>query len=170
VLEARPLRAAFVEARDVHGRRLTVTQPTNASFLSPVLFFPQRVELAGTALAADAFSAPAAHRQVKAFFVPRGALAAAAAHGIGGDAVLLSVQADDGRAMPGGIGFAAEGREVALGGLRLRIALGTYPSLVVSAIPYPPALWAGAALMVLGFLYALTSGRSRGPETNPSPG
>ena len=159
LLQLQPKRAAFVEARDLRGRRLTVTQPTNPSFLSPVLFFPQGVVLAGVPLAADAFSAPAMHRQVKAFFVPRGALPAAAARGIEGDAVLLSVQGEDGRPEPGGIGFALDRREVELGGLRVRVAIGTYPALVISAVPYPPALWAGAVLLAIGLVYALAGVR-----------
>jgi hypothetical protein len=154
-LETQPKLAAYVEARDPSGGHLTVTQPTNAAFLSPVLFFPQRVTIAGRSLQADAFSVPAAHRAIKVFYFPKDAAGPGAGmHGVAGPAVLFAVDDDNGRLVPGGIGFAAGGREVTLGGLRLRAALGTYPVLVISAVPLPLAVGIGFALLAFGLAYA----------------
>jgi hypothetical protein len=168
--------AAYVEARDASGAHLTVTQPTNAAFLSPVLFFPQRVTIAGRSLQADAFSVPAAHRAIKVFYFPKDAAAPGAAmHGVSGPAVLFAVDDDNGRLVPGGIGFAAAGHEVLLGGLRLRATLGTYPALVISAVPLPLAIGIGFALVAFGLAYAAVarpgtrsvSGASGNPPVKP---
>ena len=146
--------AVYVEARDVHGNHLTITQPTNPAFLSPVMLFPTSVPLAGRDRPVDAFAVPPAHRQVKIFYLAAGSLPGAM-HGTStGAAVLFAVDDDNGRPIPGGIGFAASGREVTLGGLRLRASAGAYPALEVSAVPLPLALWFGAAFLVAGLAYA----------------
>ena len=155
-----PKRAAFVEARDGGGGRLTVTQPTNTAFLSPILFFPSTVAIAGHVEPADSFAVPAAHRQVRAIVFDRLAGAHAVGHG-DRPTVLFAVDDDAGRPVPGGIGFAADGRDVVLGGLRLRATLGTYPALVVSAVPYPLAVAAGLALALGGAVGALVAARRR---------
>ena len=41
VVFAQPRPAAYVVARDASGNRMTVTQPANAAFLSPVILFRQ---------------------------------------------------------------------------------------------------------------------------------
>lgn len=154
-LETQPQIAAYVEARDASGAHLTITQPTNSAFLSPVLFFPQHVTIAGKSLAADAFATPAQRKSVKVFYFPKDAAGPAAAlHGVEGPAVLFAVDDDGGKLVPGGIGFAPSGKEVTLGGLRLRATLGTYPSLVISSVPYPLAVAIGLALLLGGLAYA----------------
>ncbi len=155
--------AAYVEARDGRGAHLTITQPTNAAFLSPVLLFPQQVPLAGTVLPADAFATPALHLQIQAFYFSKAAASVAArVHGLAGrEAVLFAVDGDDGQPVPGGIGFAASGQGVELGGVHLRPTLGTYPALVISAVPYPPAAWLGAALFFGGIGYGFLRGSAR---------
>jgi len=156
-VELVPRTAAYIDVRTLAGEHLTITQPTNAAFLSPVLLFAQQVAIAGKTMPADAFAIPARHRQVKAFYFATGSPgAAASAHGQLGSApsVLFAVDDDDGRLVPGGIGFAPSGRSVALGGLRLRATLGTYPAIAVSAVPLPPALWLGTLLALGGFGYA----------------
>ncbi|GAC1493273.1 MAG: hypothetical protein NVS1B2_07790 [Vulcanimicrobiaceae bacterium] len=153
VVEVAPKIAAYVEARTRGGEHLTVTQPTNAAFLSPVLLFAQQVAIAGKTLPADAFAIPARHRQVKAFYFPAGASpTAASGHAAqnGSPSVLFAVDDDDGRLIAGGIGFATSGATVELGGLRLRATLGTYPALAVSAVPLPLALWLGIGLVAVG--------------------
>ena len=153
--------AAYVEARDAGGRRLTITQPANSAFLSPVLLFPQRVTVAGRELPADAFATPALHRQIKAFYFSKDA-AASTQHGLGGkEAVLLAVDDDAGRLEPGGIGFVTSGADAPIGGVRFHVAIGTYPALVVSAVPFPPALWLGGALVLAGLAYTLLVPRPR---------
>jgi hypothetical protein len=154
-LETSPHIAAYVEARDLQGRHLTVTQPTNAAFLSPILLFASSVAIMGKDLPADGFAVPAQHRAVKVFFIKRGSAMAAQLHGAGGgDAVLFAVDDDTGHPIPGGIGFAASGMTVELGGLRLQATLGTYPELVVSAAPWPWALWLGLLAFIGGLVYA----------------
>ncbi len=159
VVEAVPKPAAYVEARDPAGAHLTITQPTNPSFLSPVLLFPQEVPLVNAVLPADAFATPALHRQIKAFYFSKAASVAARTHGFAGrEALLFAVDDDAGKLIPGGIGFAANGQGVDLGGVRLRPTLGTYPALVISAVPYPPALWLGAVLFLGGLAYGFFRG------------
>jgi hypothetical protein len=155
VLELRPQLAAYIEARDDRGRHLTVTQPTNAAFLSPILLFQGTVPIAGQTLPADGFATPAVHRQIKAFYFSKTATAAAKAHGFAGkEAVLFAVDDDQDQLVPGGIGFGESGSVVSLGGLRLLATLGTYPALVVSAVPYPPAVWLGLTVFFAGLGFA----------------
>ncbi len=156
-VELTPRTAAYVEARTTKGDHLTMTQPTNPAFLSPVLLFTQQIALAGKMLPADSFAIPALHRQVKAFYFASGAPGATgAAHGqpAGAASVLFAVDDDDGRLVPGGIGFAPAGESVDLGGLRLRATLGTYPALAISAVPLTPALLLGCALLVAGLAWS----------------
>jgi hypothetical protein len=153
-LETAPQTAAYVEARDPGGARLTITQPTNPAFLSPVLLFPERVSIAGKLLPADSFATPALHRQIKAFYFSKSA-AAGSHHGLDGrEAVLFAVDDDAGHLEPGGIGFVPSGSEGSLGGVRFRVSVGTYPALVISAVPYPPALWFGGLLFAGGLAFA----------------
>lgn len=163
-LEIVPQIAAYVEARRPTGDRLTITQPTNPAFLSPVLLFTQQVPIAGKLLPADTFATPALHRQIKAFYFAKGSAGPAApAHGASSKtaSMLFAVDDDSGKLEPGGIGFAASGTAVDLGGVRLKPTLGTYPALVISAVPSPLALWLGAALFVGGIAFAAFRPASR---------
>jgi peptide/nickel transport system substrate-binding protein len=154
-LETEPHLAAFIEARDLQGNHLTITQPTNAAFLSPTLFFPQTVTVDGRALPVDAFAVPAVHRQVKAFYFSPEATAAIHAGDVSRRAALLfEIEDDAGRRVPKAIGFDRSGETVTLGGMRLRATIGTYPALVLSAIPSVAAMGFGVVLFVLGLLYA----------------
>lgn len=153
-LRPKPQTAAYVEARDLHGNHLTITQPTNPSFLSPVMLFPTSVPLAGRERPVDAFAVPPAHRQVKIFYLTPGSLPGAMHGTTAGATVLFAVDDDSGRPIPGGIGFAPSGRDIELGGLRLRATAGTYPALEISAVPVPLALWFGMALVAAGVAYA----------------
>ncbi len=158
-----PHRAAFVEARDPAGRRLTVTQPTNAAFLSPVLFFPGSVTIAGHVAPQDSFAVPALHRQVRTILFDR--LASAHGRGLGNRAaVLFAVDDDAGRPVSGGIGFAPDAGTVLLGGLRLRATLGTYPTLVISSVPAPYATGAGLAIVLAGIAAAFLRPNKSLPE------
>lgn len=153
-LQIQPQTAAYVEARDVQGRRVTITQPTNPSFLSPVLLFGRTVPIAGKDLPSDAFATPALHRQIKAFYFSKAEAAHAAARLPAKDVVLFAVDDGSGKLLQGAIGFAPSGAEVTLGGVRLRPTIGSYPALVVSAVPYPAAAWLGLACFVGGAAYA----------------
>ena len=80
MLRTLPRDVVYVEARDLHGSRLTVTQPQGAVFLSPVLLMQHRQTIAGMDLPFDSFNVPSAQRVVKAImFTP--AQAAALLHG-----------------------------------------------------------------------------------------
>lgn len=150
-----PRLAAYVEARDQAGRHLTITQPTNPTFLSPVMLFTQRVSVAGKLLPADAFAAPALHRQIKVFYFSKDDSQAGKMHGVAGVSSLLFAvdDGDTGKLVSGGIGFARSGDATNLGGIRLRGTIGSYPAIVISAVPYGPALLFGAVLVFggLGF-------------------
>lgn len=154
-LETTPQIAAYVEARSPSGQRLTITQPTNPAFLSPVLLFPQRVEIGKALLPADSFATPSVRRQIKAFYFSKDAVAKSA-HGMPGkEAVLLAVDDESGRISgANAIGFVPSGSDVTIGGIRFHVAVGTYPALVISAVPFPPALWLGGALFACGLAYA----------------
>ncbi|MDQ2909074.1 MAG: hypothetical protein M3R44_06980 [Candidatus Eremiobacteraeota bacterium] len=151
-LETVPRIAAYVDVRGLRDEHLTVTQPTNPSFLSPVALFSQTVPLAGRDVPADSFAVPARRRTLKIFYFAAGALPDMHGRGLGpGPFVLFAVDDESGALLPGGIAAAGSGRTITLAGLRLRATLGTYPALRVSPIPAPLALWAGLAALLLGF-------------------
>ncbi len=70
VMWSEPHSVAVLSAADTSGRRLTITQPANASFLSPVLLFSQTAKIGGRNLPVDSFSLPAVQRVVKVVFFP----------------------------------------------------------------------------------------------------
>lgn len=154
-LRAVPRAAAYVEARDLRGEHLTITQPANSAFLSPLLQFPQSVQIAGQTIPSDEFATPAARRLVKAFYFSGDATAKAAVRRFAGEpAVLFAVNDDGGKLLRGAIGFATSGEEIALGGLRLRPTIGAYPALEVSPVPLPVPLGVGMAALLGGLAAA----------------
>jgi hypothetical protein len=158
-LELRPQTAAYVEARDRQGRHLTITQPTGAAFLSPVLMFADQIPLSGKMFPSDQFAAPAARRQIRAVLFnvkdlpagPHGMTAASQAKP-NGEALLFAVGDELGRGLPNGIGFVPPGKEMELGGIRLRATLGTYPALVTSSVPPVFATWIGGLCFLAGLI------------------
>ena len=152
-LEPRP--AAYVDAYDERGAHLTVTQPTNASFLSPVLLFRQRQRIGALDVPFDTFATPARHRIVRAlYFTPRDLAQFNPANaGATQPSLVLSVADDAGK--PLGIVLAASGRDVTVGGIRVRATVGAYPVLAVAAAPPAWALIAGALLFVLGVAWSV---------------
>jgi hypothetical protein len=151
---ARPVPAAYVVARDLRGNRLTVTQPTNPSFLSPVLLFRQQQPIRDKTFPMDTFAAPAAHRVARALYFSPADLAAFR-HGVagGGPGVVLSVVDDAGATR--GLTIAPSGVPVTVGDLRLTVTLGTYPELVVASAPQPFAMLGGIVLFLIGCVWAL---------------
>lgn len=147
-----PRTVVYVEVRDARGNHLTVTQPTNSSFLSPVLLMQGRTTVAGMNVAVDSFAVPAVRRNVKAvLFTPQQAAQLRTARPAGGNAVLFAVSDFADRVLPRGIGIAASGETVALGGLRLRAAVSTFPAIVVASVPFVPAFLFGLLLCALAF-------------------
>jgi hypothetical protein len=155
VLRTQPRNVVYVEARDLRGDRLTVTQPSGTAFLSPVLMMQHRQTIAGLDLPYDSFNVPAARRIVKAvMFTPAQAAMFLHGTGIGTPAVLFAVDDDRERPLPHAIALSAAGEEVRVGGLRLRAIVASYPAAEVVAAPNLPATALGA-LLVLGGLVAL---------------
>jgi hypothetical protein len=153
-LEPRP--AANVDVSDAGGAHLTVTQPTNASFLSPVLLFHARQRIGAVDVPLDTFAAPARHRIVRAlYFTPKDL----AQFGHAGAAVdparpALVLSAADDRGNPQGITLAPSGSEVVLGGIRVGVTLGTYPVLAIAAAPPTWLLIGGVALFLAGLAWS----------------
>ena len=147
-LEPRP--AAFLEAWDASGHHLTITQPNNASFLSPVLLFRDRQRIGAIDVPFDTFATPAQHRVVRAlYFTPHDL--AGFRHDLGDTthpAVVLTATDDAGR--PLGITLARSGSDVSLSGVRFRVTIGTYPALTVASAPPTWALVIGVVLFALG--------------------
>jgi hypothetical protein len=164
VLESRLAHAAYVEARDERGGRLTITQPTGSTFLSPVLLFPSNVAIGGQTLPSDSFAVPAARRRVEVMYMSVQAVRnTRAGRGIGDHpAVLFAVDDDAGRLVPGGVAMSALGAQARVGGLVIQATAGTYPELVVSAVPSCAALWLGGGWWAAGSLWALGAARKRG--------
>lgn len=160
-LEARP--AAYVDVYDERGAHLTVTQPTNASFLSPVLLFHDRQRIGALDVPIDTFATPARHRIVRALYFSAHDLAqfdhAGARFDTSGPGLVLSASDDQGR--PLGITLASSGKDVAFAGLRIRATLGTYPALAIAAAPPTWALVAGIALFVAGSIWSVLRPRIR---------
>lgn len=143
--------AAYVEALDAAGRHLTVTRPTAGAFLSPVLLFPTTVRIGGRDLPADSFAVPAARRRVEAMlFTPQEAKGTRVRVELGDrPGLLLAVDDEHGRLVPGGIGLVTHGEEAAIGGLLVRAEVGTYPVLRISPVPEPFALDLGIGCFLL---------------------
>lgn len=158
-LEQRP--AAYVETFDAQGAHLTMTQPTNASFLSPILLFRDRQRIAAFDLPFDTFAMPAKHRVVRALYITADQLTrfghARVAAGASGPAIILSAADDRGTSL--GIAIAASGQSVDIAGIRVRVTIGSYPALAVAAAPLTWLLVLGAVLFVGGSVWAFMPGK-----------
>ncbi len=162
VLFAEPRRAAYVVARDAQGNRLTVTQPANAAFLSPVLLFRQTQDIHGRTFPLDTFAVPAAHRTVHVLYFTSADLAAfgraADAGAANQPAAVLSIADDTGA--PQGIAMAQSDRPLDAGGLHVTITLGSYPVLEVASAPQLQTMAAGLIVFVLGAAWAAMSAKA----------
>lgn len=152
-----PRPAAYVEATDGRGGHLTITQPTNPSFLSPVLLFRDRQRVGPLSVPFDTFATPAQHRVFRAlYFTPEDlARFRHAAADVRAPSVVLTAADDAGR--PLGITLAASGRDVEVGGVRVRLTLGSYPALGIASAPEPWALAAGLLVFLGGLAWAATA-------------
>ncbi len=158
-----PRTVVHVDAADARGGHLTVTQPTNASFLSPVLLMQQQTTIDGMNVRFDSFSVPAAQRNVKVVLFSE--QQAAQLHNdppiVGEPAVLFAVADNADRVQPGGIGIAPPDTQKQIGGLRLTASVLQYPAVVVASAPYWPILLLGFLLSVAGALQIATRTPSR---------
>ncbi len=155
ILRASPRDVVYVEARDLRGNRLTITQPTGSVFLSPVLLMEHRQTIAGMELPFDSFNVPAAQRVVKAvLFTPAQAAMLPHNAGIGEPAVLFAVDDENDRLLPHAIALSSGGRSAKAGGLALRGRVAGYPAVDVMSAPSLIAVIL-SALLVAGGLIAL---------------
>lgn len=152
VLWRQPRTVVYVDAADAQGDHLTITQPTNASFLSPVLLMQQSTTIAGMDVNVDTFSVPAKRLTVRALlFTPQQAALLRSDPPIADKAAVLFQVSDAlDRQVPGGIGLAASGQTAAIGGLRLRGNVGAYAAIVLASAPYVPVLVLGLLALVAG--------------------
>lgn len=152
VLWQTPRTAVWVGAADPAGNRLTITQPTNGSFLSPVLSMQQSTTIGGMPVRFDMFAVPAVRRTVKAvlFSADQAARLGNEAPPVGTPAVLFAVADRADRPVPGGIGIVPSGSEKVIGGLRLRAQVGSYPAVNVASAPYLPVLIVGGLILLGG--------------------
>jgi hypothetical protein len=158
VLRTLPRDVAYVEARDSRGGRLTITQPTGSSFLSPVLLMQQRQTIAGLNVPFDSFAVPAAHRLVKAvLFTAQEADMMRGMDGGTGPAVLFAVDDENDRPLPHAIAAARSGATIGVGDLLLRALVFSYPAVEIVAVPSLTAVVTGA-LLVFGGLLAKGAG------------
>lgn len=153
VVVAEPRPAAYVIARDPRGERLTVTQPSNPSFLSPVLLFRAMQPIRDRSFPLDTFAVPAEHRIVHALYFSPADLATFRHVAQSDGGIVLS--ASDDRGAEQGLTIAPSGQEVPLAGLRLTLTMGTYPVLTVASAPQPFAVIGGFALFASAGIWAL---------------
>jgi hypothetical protein len=152
ILRQQPRTVVAVTAADPKGNHLTVTQPTNPSFLSPVLLMQQTTAIAGMDVQFDSFSVPAMSRSVRAvlFSAQQAAQLHSPAIVAGQPAVLFSVTDQRDKEVPNGIGIVAPGAQRLIGGLLLGATVQTYPAIVVASAPYLPVVVAGLLAIVAG--------------------
>lgn len=154
VLQTTPRQVVYVEARDLHGGRLTVTQPSGSAFLSPVLLMQQHQTIQGLDVPFDSFAVPAAHRLVKAvLFDARQAATLGGTNGAAVPAVLFAVDDENDRPLRNAIALAPDGQTVNLAGIALHAGVIAYPAVDIFAAPALAAVIA-AALLVAGGLVA----------------
>lgn len=156
--------AAYIVARDAHANRLTVTQPNNPAFLSPVMLFRQNQDIHGKSFPLDTFAIPALHRVVRILYFSPADLAAFRHDTAGlpnGPGVILSVTNDAGAQQ--GLTMAPSGKSVDVGGVTIDATIGTYPVLLVASAPQPIVTIAGIVL----FLAALGWSLIGAPDAQP---
>jgi len=161
--------AAFIVARDARGNHLTVTQPNAAAtFLSPVLLFPNAQPIRDKTFPLDTFAVPALHRVVRALYFSAEDAATFNHTGVHAAALVLSVNDDGGKTV--GLTIAPSGHEVAVAGLNVTATLGTYPILLVASAPHPAVLIVGFLLFLGGSIAAFsTAKRSQNESARTSP-
>ena len=159
--EQRP--AAYVIARDAHGNRLTITQPNNPSFLSPVMLFRQTQEIHGDLIPLDTFAIPGQQRIMHILYFTAAQLASFRHDATPGQPGAIVTASTDAGA-PLGLTLVSPDHPVTIGGVTLTIVLGTYPVLQVASAPQPFALIAGLVLFGLAGLWAVAGRRPAGTD------
>lgn len=152
ILWQSPHVAVWVTAADAAGNRLTITQPTSGTFLSPVLSMQQSTTIGGMNVLYDTFAVPAVRRTVKAVLFDAGQASHLGnqAPAAGTPAVLFALADRADRPVPGGIGIVPSGSVKKIDGLRLGARVGEYPAVNVASAPYLPVLIVGALVLLGG--------------------
>ena len=165
-LDARP--AAFIDAWGARGEHLTITQPANASFLSPVLLFRQRQRIGEFDVPIDGFATPGRARVFRALYFSVHDLANfhRSVADLSHPALVLSVADDSGR--PGGIVLLPSGQTVTIGGVRVRATIGSYPALSIASAPPVWALALGLPLFALGIAAGFMPSRRKAAVVQPA--
>jgi hypothetical protein len=167
--QSRP--AAYVVVRNDRGDRLTITQPNNPSFLSPVILFRQSQEIHDRIFPLDTFAVPAAQRVVRILYFSPEDLAAfrhdPSAPAPAGPGAILTASDDAGAQH--GITMAASGTEATVGDLHVTVTLGTYPVLQVASAPQPLAVGAGLVLFLGGLGWMLVRRPAPAPSSEGAP-
>jgi hypothetical protein len=166
-----PRPAAYVVVRNDRGERLTITQPNNPSFLSPVILFRQSQQIHARAFPLDTFAVPAAQRVVHVLYFSPADLATfphdPAAPLPTEPGAILSVTDEAGKQE--GITMAPSGREVAIAGLHVTVTLGTYPVLQLASAPQPFVMVGGIVLFLLAGAWALVPAKREQTISNVIP-
>lgn len=153
--QSRP--AAYVEVRNDRGERLTITQPNNPSFLSPVILFRTSQEIRGRVFPLDTFAVPSLHRVVRILYFSAADLATfprdPSVPAPKEPGAILSVADDAG--VQHGITMALSGRPAAIAGLHVNVTLGSYPVLQLASAPQPFVFLGGLALFLLAGAWSL---------------
>lgn len=154
--QSRP--AAYVVVRNQRGDRLTVTQPSNPSFLSPVMLFRQSQEIHDQTFPLDTFAVPGVDRVFRILYFSPADLAAFRHQPVAPDAkpgAILTASDEAGKQY--GITMAASGEETPIAGVRVTVTLGSYPVLLIASAPQPLAVIAGLALFAGAGAFSMTT-------------
>jgi hypothetical protein len=155
-----PRPAAYVVVHDASGSRLTVTQPNNPAFLSPVMLFRQKQEIHGQTLPLDTFAVPAAHRTIHILYFSAAALAAIQQSGGSQQpGAILSVSNDTGTPQ-GHIAMVTSGNSATIGDITIGLTLGLYPVLQVASAPQPLVVLGGIVLFAAGLAWSALRARA----------
>lgn len=152
IFSAQAREVVHVTVSDAGGNHLTVTQPSNATFLSPVLMMQQTARVANMDVLTDEFAVPAVSRAVKAvlFSASQAALLRRAETFAGKPAVLFDVTDAKGRTLPGGLGLVPSGERKTIAGLTFGADVQPYPALEAASAPFLPLLAVGLVLFAFG--------------------
>jgi hypothetical protein len=165
LLRAADRTVVAIDARDARGAHLTITQPTGAAFLSPVLLMQQQQTIGGLSLPYDSFALPGVHRIVKTVLfsaAQAGALPALA--GANGPVVLFDLEDETGTSIPHGISIAPSGRTVTIAAIRLTPRVLSYPAIGVIAVPNVAVVAAGILAAAIGLVLTLRRNQGTMPQ------
>ncbi|HET7814818.1 MAG TPA: hypothetical protein VFL13_10645 [Candidatus Baltobacteraceae bacterium] len=167
IFTAVPRDVVHVTASDAKGNHLTLTQPTGATFLSPVLLMQQTAQIAGRTLRTDEFSLPAVARSVKAVYFTPAQIADMHPPGIapGSAAVLFDMTDSKERAVPHGLNLIASGTQGNVGGVVLRPDVEVFPAIEAASAPMLPLVLIGLVVLFAGA--AQSFARRKMPELAP---